>query len=522
MGLNIGLDFGTTNSTISFFKGGEPIGFSYGQAGGKESIPSFIAYHPDGTIDIGDAARTSRTSNTDADCYGNFKMDLPDDSKFNNGRQRNPKIVTSDYLRQLLIESDECFVKQKGKIDNLVISVPEMWLNSPDNQGRERLHQVITNLGFSADKIRLISEPVAAASYYVWKMQQDHQPFEGNLLVCDMGGGTFDVCLCSVVRGIINVEYFQGFGNHGLTSAGVAFDRSAVQKAYHRKHGRTINEDANPSQFHRLLMSFETTKISHKKKANQQLNNYLKDPDLSNEIMGAYKFQDGVEEYELTFEDVAQAFEPISQGIDKVMKQFKDYQFDRIFLCGGFSQFPLVKKAIIKALEIDSEEDPRFDQQLGIADGTYAIAYGACLIADKKIDPTEKYPYSMGVFSHKPGEKETPVTLIEAGTPVDQLLTPQFYEKILSFHLGTQIDIWLKTKTETELRQTNVTDLVKISSNYHVVLVKVGMKLDRSQFCYLVIQEYDDHQQPNNVIGTKTFPLGNIIAKMFQGFVPIE
>ncbi|CDM96004.1 Hsp70 family protein [Limnospira indica] len=101
----IGLDFGTTNSTISYLENGEPVAFKYG---GQQSIPSFIAYEDDGYIDIGKAARQAAANDPQLESYGNFKMDLPLTENFANNysSQHTPITVTTDYLRQLLLSPE--------------------------------------------------------------------------------------------------------------------------------------------------------------------------------------------------------------------------------------------------------------------------------------------------------------------------------------------------------------------------------------------------------------------------------
>ena len=144
--------------------------------------------------------------------------------------------------------------------------MPEIWQRDIYNLGRERLQELIKkDLGLEKQLIQLVSEPIAAASYYAWEMQRRAQekntnPFQGNLLVCDMGGGTFDVSLCRIYsNNKIEVLYFDGEGDKGLESAGVAFDKNIVQIAYQKQFGEQIQE--NDSKFIRLLREFENVKI---------------------------------------------------------------------------------------------------------------------------------------------------------------------------------------------------------------------------------------------------------------------
>ena len=58
---NIGLDFGTTNSTISYLENEGIEAFQYGGPGGQRYIPSFVAYldEDEDELEVGTAARSS-------------------------------------------------------------------------------------------------------------------------------------------------------------------------------------------------------------------------------------------------------------------------------------------------------------------------------------------------------------------------------------------------------------------------------------------------------------------------------
>lgn len=271
---NIGLDFGTTNSTISYLESESIEAFQYGGPGGQRYIPSFITYldEEEEELEVGSAARASATYRKDVESYANFKMYLPlPESEFSNHfkNNRTPISVTANYLKEILTSSENeySFEEQEGKISKIVVSVPEIWHRDIKNTGRERLQKIIKeSLGFGDKLVQLVSEPVAAAAYYVWKDKKrenvsEQKVFSGNLLVCDMGGGTFDVSLCRVSKdSSVEVLYFDGQGDKGLECAGVAFDRNCVKAAYFKKHGKHISE--SDPKFRTLLSAFEGLKIA--------------------------------------------------------------------------------------------------------------------------------------------------------------------------------------------------------------------------------------------------------------------
>lgn len=523
----IGIDFGTTNTIISYLHNNNLEAFQYGGPDGQKYIPSFVAYDED-FIEIGFSARETAISQPEIECYANFKMRLPlfeleFRSLFQNGR--TPSDVTKDYLNELLLSPDNefSFAKQQGDIGGIVVSVPEIWQRDINNKGRENLQRIIqTELGFGDKFIQLVSEPVAAAAYYAWENQNrsifsKKKPFSGNLLVCDMGGGTFDVSLCRIHEDCsIEVLYFDGEGDKGLESAGVAFDKKCVEAAYVKKHGKPINESS--PEFNSLMRAFESRKISGHNKFTKKLQKYFQKivSLLGGEAL--YNFGEG---YNITYEEVEEAFEPVFQGIETVINRVKIYlennnlDFDRLFLVGGFCQFYLVQKAIFQTLSIE-DNDSRYDKSFNITNSAYAISYGACLIANKLMAPSEKFIYSLGIYINRHeaiatmrGIKteviEIPITLIQRNTSSAELLDPIFEEKVLvAHHPSFPVKIWIESQPDAE-RFTVVQD-IHLPNFSESATYLVGMKVNLSQIAYLLIKEIESEEQVE-------YELGNIIAK---------
>jgi len=233
MGYKIGIDFGTTNSTVAFVNSSNVLeAFRFPDPAGYEYIPSCIAYEGDGDIYVGRAALDFAGDPKVAFC-NNFKMVLPlseaERAKYAWTKKKDPRIVVADYLNHILADKGESsFSSQKGGIDGIILSVPHVWAKAMDHAGRSRLQSIIED-DLKLPLIQLISEPVAAAAYYAYKLQQEHsKSFSGNLLVCDVGGGTFDVTLCRVTRGKVEELYNDGNGKTDLGRAGVFFDKKLI------------------------------------------------------------------------------------------------------------------------------------------------------------------------------------------------------------------------------------------------------------------------------------------------------
>jgi len=125
MALKIGLDFGMTNSTISFYdvESNGLINFKPNPAS-NDYIPTIISYNikNPSEVFIGNAAKTNLLSKS-FDAYENFKLLLG--KKFDEviaGKNKKPKELAQDFIKKLL----ELFKESQNKdIEGIVMTVPD-------------------------------------------------------------------------------------------------------------------------------------------------------------------------------------------------------------------------------------------------------------------------------------------------------------------------------------------------------------------------------------------------------------
>lgn len=514
--MKIGIDFGTTYTKIAYLdERGNLELFRYPGPTGRNYIPTAVAYRWEGNqeiISIGEAARSDALNYEGVLYAENFKMLLPirDESGWRQhgwNLDRNPDEVTRDYFDQLLRAAEHSLKHFLGsEPESIVVSVPELWQRTANNPGAEALRRILINdLRLPVDHLR--SEPICAAAYFVHEYQRVERRFDRqfNLLVCDMGGGTFDVALCRVIGQKIEVLDFDGSGQQGLGSAGALFDHNAVKAAL-SEHGEKLSEP----EFTDLLRAFEDCKIQKHGEVSAILE--LDDPRLADTVI--YQFR---RKYRLTFAQVQECFKPIAQGISEVLKRIqnraenKGLSIDRVVIVGGFGQFPLVQRAILQSLGIQDPNDVRFDTTLHREHRQFfAIAYGAALIANGLIEPVEYYPHTIEILvalrTPDGSYKETFLPILEAGKVPAGQERPHWAhrgeERIVVSVISKRVQplpVYIRLHGSGDRLRLNLpSEEYPDPGEYHV-----GITIDRSNMGVLIFQSKD---------GTKRreYRLGNV------------
>jgi molecular chaperone DnaK len=520
MTYKIGVDFGTTNSTVAYINESNKLeAFRYPDPAGYEYIPSCMVYEQDGNVSVGWAAQ-DLAGDTEVTFCNNFKMILPlsetEQSEYEWTKKKKADCVTADFLGQILTDiSESGFESQKGQIDGLVLSVPHVWAKAVGHIGRSRLQKILTD-DLQLPLKQLISEPVAAAAYYAYRIQQeDDKQFTGNLLVCDMGGGTFDVTLCSVTPGKVEELYNDGNGRCGLGKAGVYFDRKIILDNI-----KGTNE--NSSELYRFYKLLQDYKAHNHDRITKNISNVIDDPDLRQDIPIIR-----VDNISFNYNNIMQAFEEVNEGIVSVLTRFKTfieekkYNVDAIFLVGGFTQFHPVREAI-KSFWAIKENDSRFNEKINREISRYAIAYGAALVANGLIIVEEKFEHTLGIEGFETHlvegrevltQKPILIPIITGGEKLSD------YEKV---HYATgnfrvylekpEISIYVDQCSGGRPVAKKLPEDLNIQfpkNNIYNNQWRVGMCIDRSKIVYLVFE----NEQGDSI----QYELGDVLRQMFGG-----
>lgn len=348
---------------------------------GNRITPSYVAFQPEnsGTRLIGDAAKNQAAQNptntvfdvkrligrkiTDSTVQADKKLmpykitgdnsgkpvvQIDDVDGKGTTKQFSPEEISGMVLRKMK-ESAEAFLGEK--VTHAVVTVPA-YFNDAQRQATKDAGKIA---GLTIE--RVINEPTAAAIAY----GLDKRDKEENILVFDLGGGTFDVTLLSIDNGVFEVRATAGDTHLG----GQDFDQRLMNyfiSQFKRQTGIDISGDKRAVQ--RLRKQCENAKrtLSNQNSATVECDALAEGKDFSSTISRA-KFEElNVDLFKKTMIPVTQVLK--DAGMSKG-------QVDQVILVGGSTRIPKIQKLLSEFFggkELNKSINP--DE---------AVAYGAAV-----------------------------------------------------------------------------------------------------------------------------------------------
>ena len=212
------------------------------------------------------------------------------------------------------------------EVKNAVITVPAYFNDSQRQATKDA--GVIAGLNV----MRIINEPTAAAIAY----GLDQKGGEKNILIFDLGGGTFDVSLLSIEDGIFEVKATAGDTHLG----GEDFDNRMVEY-FCTEFQRKFRKDLTTSQraLRRLRTACERAKrtLSSSTQATIEIDSLFEGIDFNSQITRA-RFEELNMDY----------FRKTMAPVEKVLRDAKlsKSEVDEVVLVGGSSRIPKVQKLL--------------------------------------------------------------------------------------------------------------------------------------------------------------------------------
>jgi len=347
MGTVIGIDLGTTYSCVGVYKNGRVEIIANDQ--GNRITPSYVAFTDTERL-IGDAAKNQATTNPKGTVYDVKRLI---GRKFSDKEvQRDMKLVpftivnkdTKPYIevdtkgekKQFSPEEISAMVLTKMKetaegflgktIQNAVVTVPAYF----NDAQRQATKDAGTIAGLNV--ARIINEPTAAAIAY----GLDKKGGEKNILVFDLGGGTFDVSILTIDNGVFEVVSTNGDTHLG----GEDFDQRVMEyfiKLVKRKYGKDVSSDKRAIQKLRRECERAKRTLSSQHQARVEIESLVDGIDLSEPLTRA-RFE------ELNNDLFRKTMTPVKKAMEDA--GFKKTEIDEIVLVGGSTRIPKIQQMI--------------------------------------------------------------------------------------------------------------------------------------------------------------------------------
>ncbi|EGC39435.1 hypothetical protein DICPUDRAFT_52641 [Dictyostelium purpureum] len=344
----IGIDLGTTYSCVGIMKKGKVEIIPNDQ--GNRITPSYVAFTETERL-IGEAAKNQATLNPE-----NTVFDIKrligrrfDDEEVQRDMKLLPyKIISKNNKPHVVVKvkgEDKVFSPEEisamiltrmkeiaeaslgVQVTNAVVTCPAYF----NDAQRQATKDAGTIAGLNV--MRVINEPTAAALAYGFKAETGK---EKNILVYDLGGGTFDVSVLSIEEGVFEVKSTNGDTHLG----GEDFDQRIMKhflSVFQKKTGKDASKDKKSLQKLRRQAENAKRALSTSHQTTIEIENFYDGKDLIETLTRA-KFE------ELNMDLFKKTLEPVRRVLEDA--KFKKSQIHEVVLVGGSTRIPKIQQLL--------------------------------------------------------------------------------------------------------------------------------------------------------------------------------
>ncbi|KAM0005769.1 putative Heat shock protein 70 family [Helianthus debilis subsp. tardiflorus] len=348
LGTVIGIDLGTTYSCVGVYKNGHVEIIANDQ--GNRITPSWVAFTDNERL-IGEAAKNQAAVNAERTVFDvkrligrkfedkevqkdmklvPYKIVNRDGKPFIQVKHKDgeTKVFSPEEISAMVLtkmkETAEAFLGKKVK--DAVVTVPA-YFNDAQRQATKDAGKIA-----GLNVVRIINEPTAAAIAY----GLNKKGIEKNVLVFDLGGGTFDVSILTLDDGV-----FEVLATHGDTHlGGEDFDQRIMEyfiKLINKKYGKDISNDNRA--LGKLRREAERAKraLSSQHQVRVEIESLFDGVDFSEPLTRARFEELNNDLFRKTMGPVKKAME--DAGLEK-------HEIDEIVLVGGSTRIPKVQQLL--------------------------------------------------------------------------------------------------------------------------------------------------------------------------------
>jgi len=345
----IGIDLGTTYSCVGVYKSDGNVEIIANDQGNRIT-PSYVAFTENERF-VGDAAKNQATINPENTIFDVKRLigrEYGDKSvqadkklvpfKIVPNKQGKPRIQIDQNGKESLYAPEEISAMVLGKmkataeaflgqtVSRAVVTVPA-YFNDDQRQATKDAGRIA---GLTVE--RIINEPTAAAIAYGMNKNMDDK----NVLVFDLGGGTFDVTLLNIDDGSFDV-----LASHGDTHlGGEDFDQRVMQyfiKKMQKTQGVDISKDTRALQKLRKEVERVKRALSTQPQARLEVDDIISGHDLQETLTRA-RFE------ELNNDLFKRTLGPVKEVLER--SNLTKEEVDQVVLVGGSTRIPKIQKML--------------------------------------------------------------------------------------------------------------------------------------------------------------------------------
>src|ERR1700761_1401464 len=376
----IGIDLGTTNSAVAIMEGKTPRIIE--NAEGTRTTPSVVAFTEGGERLVGVAAKRQAVVNPENTLFATKRLigrkfsdaEVQRDIKevpykivqHTNGdawvSARGEKYSPSQvggFVLQKMKETAEAYLSKPVK--NGVVTVPA-YFNDSQRQATKDAGQIA-----GLNVLRVVNEPTAAALAYGLEKESDRI-----IAVYDLGGGTFDISVLEIQKGVFEVKSTNGDTHLGGEDFDITLVRHIVQQ-FKKESGLDLSNDRMAIQ--RIREAAEKAKIELSSSIQTDINL----PFITADASGPKHINNKISRSQpeaLVDPLINRTIEPVRKALKDASLQAKDIQ--EVILVGGMTRMPKVTDSVKGIFGRDPAKSVNPDEAVAIG----AAIQGAVLAGE--------------------------------------------------------------------------------------------------------------------------------------------
>lgn len=385
----LGIDLGTTYSVGAYIKDDGNVEI-INNSEGNTLTPSVVMFDTDDGVIVGEVAKANAVMRPD-DVVTVIKNHMGDKKyhKTYNGKDYTPEMISSFIIRKIVQDAERA---SGEKVHSVVVTVPAYFTDAK----RKATEDAVSLAGVSL--VGMINEPTAAALCYIKKQNVKNK----NLLIYDLGGGTFDVTLLHVKDcNEIKVLSTGGLSNVG----GRFFDQFIVDyvcDCMKEKYNIDLEDDEYVDELQEVYLKAENIKIQLSLKSKADI--FIRIGKIKEVIpFTREQFEEKI------YTMYGRTESKIKEALKEAGLSTKD--IDKVLLVGGSSRIPYIVERIQQFIGQEPSKEVNPDE---------AVAIGAAIYANV-IGTNDNHTHFIDVCSHSIGV----VVYNEKGIEENNIIIPR-------------------------------------------------------------------------------------------------